>query len=126
MKKHLYALACVLFLATAVAAQLRVDVRLVNVVATVTDEYGRYVEGLKASDFKLQEDDVAQQIAHFSFSHDQPVSVGIVLDTSNSMERKISTATRAVDRFLRDIHVDDEIFLMTFDGSVKVRQEFTS
>jgi Ca-activated chloride channel family protein len=42
------------------------------------------------------------------------------------MERKISTATRAVDRFLRDIHVDDDIFLMTFDGSVKVRQDFTS
>src|SRR5678815_3757540 len=126
MKKYLFAVVCLLVLATAVAAQLRVDVRLVNVVATVTDEYGRYVEGLKASDFKLEEDGAVQQIAHFSFSHDQPVSVGIVLDTSNSMERKISTATRAVDRFLRDIHVDDDIFLMTFDGSVKVRQDFTS
>jgi len=126
MKKYLFAVVCLLVLATAVAAQLRVDVRLVNVVATVTDEYGRYVEGLKASDFKLEEDGAVQQIAHFSFSHDQPVSVGIVLDTSNSMERKISTATRAVDRFLRDIHEDDDIFLMTFDGSVKVRQDFTS
>jgi Ca-activated chloride channel family protein len=126
MKKYVFAMVCLLVLAAAVAAQLRVDVRLVNVVATVTDEYGRYVEGLKASDFKLKEDGMPQEIAHFSFSHDQPVSVGILLDTSNSMERKISTATRAVDRFLRDIHEDDDIFLMTFDGSTKVRQDFTS
>jgi VWFA-related protein len=115
-----------LLLTLAVSAQLRVDVRLVNVVATVTDDMGRYVEGLKASDFRLEEDGVRQEITHFNWSNDQPVSVGIVLDTSNSMERKISTATRAVDRFLRDIHIDDDIFLMTFDGSVKVRQDFTS
>jgi Ca-activated chloride channel family protein len=126
MKKYVFAFLCLLLLATVAAAQLRVDVRLVNVVATVTDEGGRYVEGLKASDFKLEEDGVEQEIAHFSFSQDQPVSVGILLDSSNSMERKIGTATRAVDRFLRDVHVDDDIFLMTFDGSVRIRQDFTS
>ena len=126
MKKKLFPLVFLLFLTAAAVAQLRVDVRLVNVFATVTDENGRYVEGLKASDFTLDEDGVRQQISHFNASTDQPVSVGILLDTSNSMERKISPATRAVDRFLRDIHEDDDIFLMTFDGSVKVRQDFTS
>jgi VWFA-related protein len=115
-----------LFLVGAAGAQLRVDVRLVNVVATVTDDRGRYVSGLKAEDFGLKEDEIPQQITHFSSSSDQPVSVGIILDSSTSMERKISTATRAVDRFLRDIHPDDEIYLMTFDGSVKMRQEFTN
>ena len=119
--------AVVVFLLIGVtAAQLRVDVRLVNVVATVTDSNGRYVEGLKASDFSLEEDGVPQQISHFSQSNDLPVSVGIVLDSSTSMERKIGTATRAVDRFLRGIHEDDDIFLMTFDHAVRVRQDFTS
>jgi VWFA-related protein len=125
MVRPILTLSCLL-LAGAAVAQLRVDVRLVNVVATVTDDRGRYVSGLKASDFKLEEDGIPQQISHFSDSNDQPVSVGILLDTSTSMERKITTATRAVDRFLRDIHADDEIFLITFDGSVKVRQDFTS
>jgi len=116
-----------LFLAIGGAwAQLRVDVRLVNVVATVTDDNGRYVEGLEATDFTLAEDGVGQQITHFSASHDLPVSVGIVLDSSGSMERKMSTAVRAVDRFLRSIHEDDDIFLMSFSDSVKVRQDFTS
>jgi VWFA-related protein len=110
----------------AAVAQLRVDVRLVNVVATVTDDRGRYVDGLMASDFKLSEDGIAQQISHFSTSNDQPVSVGIVLDSSGSMERKMATAIRAVDRFVRNIHLDDDIFLMSFADSVKVRQDFTS
>src|SRR6185295_10769713 len=90
------------------------------------DSRGRYVDNLKASDFTLMEDGSPQQISHFAFSNDLPISVGIVLDSSSSMERKMSTATRAVDRFLRDIHADDDIFLMTFDQSVRVRQDFTS
>ncbi|HET9216096.1 MAG TPA: VWA domain-containing protein [Terriglobia bacterium] len=126
MRKVFFPLICVVLLVSAATAQLRVDVRLVNVVATVTDSFGRYVEGLQASDFTLVEDGVPQEIVHFSASRDLPVSVGIVLDTSTSMERKILTATRAVDRFLRDIHDDDEIFLMTFDNSVRMRQDFTS
>jgi len=126
MRTKLFLLSGFFLFTLAVSGQLRVDVRLVNVVATVTDEMGRYVEGLKASDFRLEEDGTRQEITHFNWSNDQPVSVGIVLDTSNSMERKIGTATRAVDRFLRDIHIDDEIFLMTFDGSIKTRQDFTS
>jgi len=126
MRKSAFALTSLLLLVGAAAAQLRVDVRLVNVVATVTDSRGRYVEGLQASDFTLEEDGKPQQISHFAASTDLPVSVGIVLDTSTSMERKITTATRAVDRFLRGIHADDDIFLMTFDTSVKMRQDFTS
>ena len=126
MRKTAFTLTGLLLLVGGALAQLRVDVRLVNVVATVTDSHGRYVEGLQASDFTLEEDGKVQQISHFTASTDLPVSVGIVLDTSTSMERKISTATRAVDRFLRGIHADDDIFLMTFDTSVKVRQDFTS
>jgi VWFA-related protein len=126
MRKSAFTLAGLLLLVGGALAQLRVDVRLVNVVATVTDRNGRYVDGLQASDFTLEEDGKPQQISHFAASTDLPISVGIVLDTSTSMERKIATATRAVDRFLRDIHSDDDIFLMTFDTSVKVRQDFTS
>ena len=114
-------LTVLLLLVAAAAGQIRVNVQLVNVVATVTDSRGRYVDNLQVSDFTLLEDGVPQQISHFAHSNDLPVSVGIVLDSSTSMERKISTATRAVDRFLRDLHADDDIFLMTVDQSVRVR-----
>jgi VWFA-related protein len=126
MRRSILYLAGLFLLVGAALAQLRVDVRLVNVNATVTDDRGRYVDGLQASDFTLEEDGVRQQIQHFANSNDQPVSVAIVLDSSGSMERKMTTAIRAVDRFLRGIHVDDDIFLMTFADTVKVRQDFTS
>ncbi len=92
------------------AAQVRVDVRLVNIIATVTDDLGRYVGNLTADDFLVQEDGTPQKISHFSQDHDVPVSVGILLDTSGSMERKIRTAVDAVDRFIRRTNEDDEIF----------------
>lgn len=106
-------------------AQLRVDVQLVNVVVTVTDDRGRYVSHLDQDDFILHEDGTPQDIAHFSQDHDVPVSVGVVLDTSGSMERKIRTATEAVEGFIGKIHADDEIFLMTFSGDTTLRQDFT-
>src|SRR5499427_10634651 len=107
-----------------VAAQLKVDVALINVVATVTDETGHYVSDLTQDDFIVEEDGAQQTIAHFSQSNDLPVSMGIVLDTSGSMERKIGTATTAVERFIRTVHRDDDIFLMTFSNRPDLLQDF--
>ena len=112
--------------ASVVAAQLKVDVALVNVVATVTDDKGRYIADLSADDFIVEEDGQAQKISHFSQSNDLPVSVGLVLDTSGSMERKIATATSSVERFIRTIHSDDDIFLMVFSNRPNLSQDFTS
>src|SRR5438552_1639880 len=120
------ALTMLLMVAGILAAQVRVDVRLVSVVATVTDGRGRNVANLSADDFILEEDGKPQQITHFSQDQNVPVSVGILLDTSGSMDRKIRTAVDAVDRFAQRIHPDDEIFLMTFSGRPVLRQDFTN
>jgi hypothetical protein len=114
-----------MFLTVPIAAQLKVDVALVNVIATVTDETGHYVSDLTADDFIVEEDGKPQNIAHLTQSNDLPVSMGIVLDTSGSMERKIGTATLAVERFIRTIHRDDDIFLMTFSNRPVMLQDFT-
>jgi VWFA-related protein len=108
-----------------IAGQLKVEVALVNIVATVTDEAGHYVSDLTADDFIVEEDGKAQNIAHFSQSNDLPVSMGVVLDTSGSMERKIGTATSAVERFIRTIHREDDIFLLTFSNRPQLQQDFT-
>src|SRR5262249_60913321 len=108
-----------------IGAQLKVDVALINVVATVTDETGHYVSDLTQDDLIVEEDGKQQTIAHFSQSNDLPVSMGVVLDTSGSMERKIGTATTAVERFIRTVHRDDDIFLMTFSNRPDLLQDFT-
>ncbi|HEY2383586.1 MAG TPA: VWA domain-containing protein [Terriglobia bacterium] len=126
-----FALTSVLLLATQSerpdeATPLKVDVRLVNIYATVIDTSGRYVDGLKQSDFVLQEDGRRQTLSHFDHNQDTPVSVGLVLDTSGSMNAKLDTATDAIDRFIRTIHPDDDIFLMGFDTESYLLQDFTS
>jgi Ca-activated chloride channel homolog len=120
-----FVIVAVLTLASVVAAQVRVDVRLVNVVATVTDARGRTIPNLTADDFILEADGTPQQITHFTQDQNVPVSVGILLDTSGSMDRKIRTALESVERFSRRIHPNDEIFLITFSGRPVLRQDFT-
>ena len=124
---QVFSLAVMLLVITVAGlTQVRVDVRLVNVVATVTDDRGRYVGNLSAEDFVVEEDGVPPKLSHFSQDQNIPVSVGILLDTSGSMDKKIRTAVDAVDRFIRQIHEDDEIFLMTFSSKPLLRQDFTS
>src|SRR5262245_64373254 len=75
-------------------------VELVNVTATVTDRGGRFVPGLHQDDFTVYEDNVRQEVSHFS-NERVPVSLGIVLDTSGSMAgEKLDHALAAIDRFL--------------------------
>ena len=120
--------ATLLLLTVTLAAdqRFRGGVRLVTVTATVRDAQGRYVDRLRSEDFALYEDEVRQTIAHFSHSPDAAVSVGILLDVRVNMARKMKTATDAVERFVRGLRQDDELFLMTFADAVRVRQEFTT
>ena len=129
MKRAVFSVS-LLLAALTLAAQtptaLRVDVRLISVVATVTDNAGRHVSNLTADDFTVLEDGVPQKITHFTQDYDVPVSVGIILDTSGSMQNKMSAATAAVERFLNKVHEDDDVFLMTFARNTDIEQEFTS
>jgi Ca-activated chloride channel family protein len=106
--------------------RLKTDVLLINVVATVVDGKGRTVPNLIVDDFIIEEDGQPQTIRHFLPSADLPISIGVVLDVSGSMESKIRTAQRAIDRFFSVIHKDDEVFLMTFTIRASVIADFTS
>jgi VWFA-related protein len=107
-------------------AQFKVEVGLINVVATVVDGKGRTIPNLTIDDFILEEDGQPQTIKHLVATADLPVSIGIILDASKSMESKIRTAQRAVYRFLEMIHKDDEVFLMSFAMRASLIADFTS
>jgi VWFA-related protein len=102
-------------------------VDLVNVTATVTDEDGRFVSGLRREDFTVYEDGKLQDVSHFSNDR-VPVSLGIVLDTSGSMSpEKMSAARSAIDRLIYDLlDKDDELFLVDFATRVRLRQDWTT
>src|SRR5262245_20373691 len=103
----------------AMVLQFRVDVSLVTVGVQVEDSRGRDVRGLKAEDFVISQDGVPQQIASFS-SDPQPVTLGIVLDRSSSMEanNKIERAKDAARILIRDAREGSEFFYIEFSNKV--------
>ena len=102
-------------------------VEIVNVTATVTDDNGRFVSGLRKEDFTVFEDGERQEVTHFS-SDRVPVSLGLVLDTSGSMmPDKMSAARSAIDRFIYDLlGRDDELFFLEFANRPHLVQEWTT
>jgi Ca-activated chloride channel family protein len=102
-------------------------VDLINVTATVTDATGRFVSGLTQEDFTVYEDDRPVDVTHFSAER-VPVSLGIALDTSGSMNgQKIQEAQTALNRFLYDLlGPQDEIFLYRFSNYPVLLQGWTS
>lgn len=105
----------------------RTGVELINISATVTDRRGRFVNGLTRDDFVVYEDDQPVEVTHFNNDR-VPVSLGIAIDTSGSMDgRKMEAAWEALDRFLYDLlGPDDEIFVYEFNYTPRLLQDWTT
>ena len=108
------------------AFRFRTGVELINVNATVTDQTGRFVGGLNKDDFRVYDDEQLQTVTHFN-SERVPVSLGIILDTSGSMDgEKMVAARQALDRFLSQLlDAQDEVFLYRFDNSPELVEGWT-
>jgi VWFA-related protein len=88
----------------------------VSVPVTITDADGRLVRGLSKADFRVFEDGVEQAIDQFVGDR-VPVSLGILLDVSESMiGARMNDARFALGRFTNDLLApEDEAFLMVFN-----------
>jgi Ca-activated chloride channel family protein len=104
---------------------LKVDVVLQQVTSTVTDKDGRLVTDLEPQDFIIEVDGVPQRIEHFSHDRNVPLSLGLILDTSRSMETTMKALQGAAESFVSGMYPADESFIMTFDMNATVRQGFT-
>lgn len=124
-------LACSL-LALAARAQepdIRVDVRLVHILATVKDASGRPAGRLTRDDFSIRDNGVPQQIAVFERSTEQPLSVSILVDNSGSTAKDLRYEVDSVARFLRALFAEgnpaDAVALYGFDDEVTKLNSFT-
>jgi Ca-activated chloride channel family protein len=95
------------------------------VTVTVTDPQGRYVPGLQRDNFVVYENGMPQEITYFNTGEDEPVSMGIVVDSSGSMARKIDRARFALRRLLDTIRPQDEVFVEAFNNQPILLQDFT-
>ena len=92
---------------------IRVHSDLVLIPVTVTDGRGKTVAGLEKEHFTLYEDEAPQEITHFG-TEDGPASIGLVLDTSQSMKPRLRKAREAVAALLNTANSQDEFFLVQF------------
>ncbi|HEY0174042.1 MAG TPA: VWA domain-containing protein [Pyrinomonadaceae bacterium] len=126
-------LACLLALnVSAVRAQredeeevVRVNSNLVLLNVTVTDSGGRYVHKLTRGDFKIFEDGREQRIGLFSVE-ETPFAAAILLDSSGSMEGRLTLARAAAIRFLEGLREEDVAAVYNFDSKVEQLQDFTA
>src|SRR5258706_745547 len=104
---------------------LKVAVDLVLVPVTITDPMSRLVTGLEKENFQLFEGSSKEEIKSFSIE-DAPVSLGVIFDSSGSMNSKMDRAKDAVIEFFKTANPQDEFFMITFSDEPEMVNDFTS
>ena len=104
----------------------RSGIELVQVTAVVRDGDGRLVGDLSHEDFEIFEDGVPQAVTQFQRGR-VPVSLGVVLDISQSMYgQRMNDARFALERFLVDLlEPSDEVFLILFNHDPRIEEPWT-
>jgi VWFA-related protein len=102
-------------------------VNLVDVLFTVLNRRNKLVPDLEKTDFKVFDENKAQEIRYFSKQTDLPLRIGMLLDTSNSIRDRIKFEQDASINFFFSVlrRNKDEAFVMTFDDTPQVIQTFT-
>lgn len=105
----------------------KVNVNLVDIFFTVKDKNNELVPHLTKSDCTVLEDKVPQTLKSFVAETSQPLTLGILLDTSGSQQRVLQLEQDAGSQFLqRVLRQKDEAFLVSFDVNVDLLQDFTN
>ena len=103
-----------------------VDVHLVELPTTVTTS-GRRRLGLPQSAFRVYDESKRVDIAKFEEVKNLPLSIGIAVDNSASMEPRIAQAQKAAADFLRTVlRGGDKAFVVAFDSTPRVLQSWSA
>jgi VWFA-related protein len=133
----LLAVAALLFLSDAPAKQqdsqsrddqttFKVDVNLVSLYFAVKDHKGMLVPNLNKEDFQVFEDNKPQTIKYFKAETNQPLTLGILIDTSPSQTRVLPMEQQVGASFLRQVlGKNDLAFVISFDVNVDLLQDLT-
>jgi VWFA-related protein len=113
---------------TAPQTTIPVEVKVVNVLATVRKKHGEIVRNLSKDDFALEEDGRPQTIRYFAQETDLPLTLGLLVDTSGSQRRVLDQERSASRTFLDQVlRIEkDQAFVIHFDREVELLQDLTS
>jgi Ca-activated chloride channel homolog len=117
---------CLVSVAQESDTTFKVDVKLVNVFVTVTDEHGAPIAGLKKDNFEITEDDTTQKIALYDKESALPLNIVMAIDTSLSTRKdlplELASARRFAHAILRPV---DALSLYQFSETVSELTPFT-
>lgn len=94
-----------------------VEVEVVQVTTTVTDDEGRFVKGLTRNQFRVKEDGVAQRLTAFA-GENTPLEIVVAIDVSHSMSDAMPTLKAAVRAFLSALRPADQVTLLAFNDNI--------
>lgn len=107
---------------------IKIDTEVVNVLFTAQDKNRRLLTDLKKEDVKLIEDGQPQEIIAFGRQVDLPLSLAILIDTSQSQERTLPEEKSAAKSFIESVvrPVKDEVAVVSFTGETTLEQGLTN
>jgi VWFA-related protein len=100
-------------------------IEVINLNVSITDPRGQYVTGLTRDDFAVFEDGIKQDLSIFAHEN-LPISMVLMVDTSASMDEKLTAARTAGKRFVRTLRPQDVAQVMQFNDRATVLQDFTA
>ncbi len=105
---------------------LKVNVNVVNVYFNVKDKHGKLIPDLTKNDFEVLEDGKPQTIKYFAKETDQPLTLGLLIDTSGSQREVLGIEQSVGAQFLEQVlRPKDLAFLINFDVNVELDQDLT-
>ena len=113
------------FLASGQQPSFRTAVDVVSLNVTVTYQANRYVTDLSQNDFEVFENGVKQDLILFNRSN-LPVALVLLIDTSSSMEDRMTIAQDAAIGFVRKLRPSDLGEVISFDSRFETLQKFTN
>lgn len=107
---------------------IAVEVKMVKMLATVRDKKGQLVNNLTKDDFTIEQEGHGQTITYFAQESNQPLTLGLLVDTSMSQRRVLDQERNASHTFIEQVLRDDQdkAFVIHFDHEVELLQDTTS
>lgn len=106
---------------------IRITSNLVVVPVSVTDAQGQPVLGLKQTDFRIEEDGRAQEVAQMGDPEQVPLDIALLIDVSSSVVARFDFEQQAAASFLKQVlKPEDRATVFAIDETPRMIQQLTS
>ena len=109
------------------AYHLRVDSRLIDMSVIVRDAKGVPVTGLPQTAFHVREDGAPQTVRYFASQRELPLSIGLIVDASDSQQKFVKEHEKEIEGFLREVmEPRDHAFAVCFGNHLRMTSDWTN